>query len=195
MNHDTPADNESIGTSEVEQLRNELAAVKDELQAVKQEFHSYRDAVSKKFSGHEDELEELESRFEDDEGGGEADESDSTDDLLPIERLSKLKERESEQDGEGENPFADTTPSVDRAVVLFDHFRDWSQKAPKGRVIKSGLKKLLNTVLDERLTWKQIYRTCRKLQEWSKGRIAFKKHERHGWMLVDRGTPSSARNG
>lgn len=118
-------------------------------------------------------------------------EDGSADDLLPIERLSRLKD-----DGEAEeNPFADTTPSVDRAVVLHENFRSWSQKAPKGRVIKSGLKKLLNTALDAKLSWKQVYRSCRKLEEWSKGSITFKKTSRHGWILVMDEQSSSAGGG
>jgi hypothetical protein len=185
MNNESPTDDESIGMSEVEQLKNELAAVKEE-------FHAYRKAVSKKFSSHEDELEEIEARFEEESPVGEADESGSADDdLLPIERIARLKDDDEPED----NPFADTTPSVDRAVVLYENFRSWSDKAPKGRVIRSGLKKLLNTAMDTQLSWKQIYRACRELEEWSKGRIVFKKTSRHGWILVEGDERSSSASG
>lgn len=127
-------------------------------------------------------IDDLEEQIEEDKPRGEDDEDGSPDDgLLPIERLAQLKEDDRD---EQENPFTDTTPSVDRAVAIFQHFREWSNKAPKGRVIRDNLKDLLNTATGERLAWKQVYRACRKLEEYSKSSIEFIQHDRHGWMLV-----------
>lgn len=118
------------------------------------------------------------------ESKGESGENGSpSDGLLPIERLSRLKERERDSD-EPESPFADTTPSVDRAVAIYDHFRKWADKAPSGRVIRSGLKNLLETATGENLYWSQVGRACRALSEYSKGEIEYKKTNRHGWILV-----------
>jgi hypothetical protein len=107
--------------------------------------------------------------------------------MPPIERLA---EAENYKDA----TMGYVTESVERATVIYKHFREWSSKAPKGRVIKNNLKNLLNTATNENLSWKQVYRACRKLEEWSKGAITFKKHNKFGWMLVD-GRPSSVGNG
>lgn len=183
MTNENPTGQSSSGT-EVDQLKNQVESLKDELESVKQDFHAYRKAVSKKFSNHQDELEDLEAQFQQDNPkGSSTDDTDSDGtqtDMLPIERLSRLKNNEQEQD----NPFGDTTPSVDRAVTIFDHFRQWSEKAPKGRVITNGLKTLLETATDENLYWSQIKRACRKVEEFSKGAIQFKKTSRHGNILI-----------
>jgi chromosome segregation ATPase len=137
-------------------------------------------------------IDELEDQIEDEKSGVQADETGSQDpEMLPIERIARLKE--SDDDPE-DNPFADTTPSVDRAVTIFEHFREWSKKAPSGRVIRDNLRNLLNTATGERLAWKQVYRACRKLEEWSKGAIEFVQHDRHGWILVQE-QPSSVSTG
>lgn len=112
-----------------------------------------------------------ESERSDDDG-----EEDEAESMLPIERLAKF--------GEDHTVIGDVTASVKRATTIFTHFREWSVKTPSGRVIKENLKTLLNTALDETITWKQVYRACKKLETWSKGAIQFEKHRRHGWMLV-----------
>ena len=192
MKQENPAANESSGMTEVEQLKNELAAIKDELAAVKQEFHSYRDAVSKKFSGHEDELEELEARFEDSEGGVSNDETGSQDSkLLPIERLAQMKEQNKNHPALPKNG----RESFDRALSIFENFQDWSKKTPKGRTVTNGLKNLLEAVTGEKLAWRQVYRAMDKVQEWTNGVIEHKTTSRHGHVLVAKERPSSAGNG
>ena len=136
-------------------------------------------------------IDELEDEIEDETPTPDEPEDGSEDGLLPIERLSRLKEPGNDTE---DNPFADTTPSVDRAVTIFEHFREWSKKAPSGRVIRDNLRNLLNTATGERLAWKQVYRACRKLEEWSKGAIEFVQHDRHGWLLVEE-QPSSVSTG
>jgi TolA-binding protein len=84
------------------------------------------------------------------------------------------------------------TESVERAVTIFQHFSEWSQKAPVGRVVRSNLKTLLNTATGERLAWRQVYRACEKLEEWSKGTIRFEKHRKHGWMLIEERSSSAS---
>jgi hypothetical protein len=110
----------------------------------------------------------------------------SDDDLLPIERLLRGEDRDDWHAG-------NATESVERAKKLFRHFREWSSNTQKGRVIKTSggkrgtatLKNLLNTVLDgPEISWKQVYRACHKLEEWTKGAIQFTDHRRHGKMLV-----------
>ncbi|EMA39634.1 hypothetical protein C448_14495 [Halococcus morrhuae DSM 1307] len=96
--------------------------------------------------------------------------------LTPIERVAKL---------ETEEVSINVTPSIERAVVIFEHWREWSKKTPNGRVLKDGLKELLCTATDERLAWRQVYRAANALDELSKGDIEFTDHTRHGKMLVE----------
>ena len=128
---------------------------------------------------------------------GNDDETGSGDDLLPIERLLRGEDRDDWYAG-------NATESVERAKELFRHFREWSSNTQKGRVIKTSsgkrgtatLKTLLNTVLDEpEISWKQVYRACHKLEEWTKRTIKFTDHRRHGKMLVMSERASSAGSG
>lgn len=96
----------------------------------------------------------------------------------PIERVSEL-----DDDKHG----IDVTPSVRRAVTLYENLRDWSVKTPRGYVLKTknGLKDLLSAATEENLSWKQVYRACRALDDMAKGSIEFHRdNPRHGKMLV-----------
>ena len=104
-------------------------------------------------------------------------------DLTPIERISMM---------DAEDTGIDMTPSIERAVAIFDHWENWSEKTPKGRVLKSNLKTLLRTATGEQLAWRQAYRAAEALEELSKGRIEFVDHSRHGKMLIQ---PQPARSG
>lgn len=114
------------------------------------------------------------------------DDNGADDDLLPIERLLRGENRDDWYVG-------NATESVERAKELFRHFQNWSSTTQKGRVIKTSggkrgtatLKLLLNTALDgPKLSWKQVYRACQKLEKWTNGTIQFIDHRRHGKMLV-----------
>lgn len=196
MKEDTTADQESVGMN-VEQLTEIIEVRSDDDNVGLGDIWMFDIPLGKIINSIRRDVDNVEKEVREVRSSGDNpmdqtdDDEDEQDDLLPIERIAQLKE----DDEPDENPFADTTPSVDRAVVLFNHFRDWSNKVPKGRVIKNGLKNLLNTAMDATLSWKQVYRSCRKLEEWSKGRITFKKVDRHGWILVDSGTSSSAASG
>jgi DNA repair exonuclease SbcCD ATPase subunit len=96
--------------------------------------------------------------------------------MIPIERISVM---DTDETG------IDVTPSIERAVSIFDHWQEWSDKTPKGRVLKSDLKTLLRTATGESLAWRQVYRAAEALDELSKGRIEFFDHKRHGKMLIE----------
>lgn len=124
-------------------------------------------------------------------------ENDSDDGLLPIERLLRGDDRDDWHIG-------NATPSVERAKELYQHFTDWASTTPKGKVLKtsggtrgsSTLKNLLNAALDgPDLSWKQVYRCCHKLEEWTQGCIRFEDNGRHGKILVMEERPSSVANG
>lgn len=105
----------------------------------------------------------------------ESEDEETGRDLLPMERLIQL----------GESAVtANVTASVRRAKAIFTHFQSWASKAPSGYIVKDNLKRLLETATGESLAWKQVYRACRTLEKFTKGRIRFKKTRRHGWMVV-----------
>jgi regulator of replication initiation timing len=103
--------------------------------------------------------------------------------MAPIERVSKM---------EAEDTAIEMTPSIERAVAIFDHWEEWSEKTPKGRVLKDGLKSLLRTATGEGLAWRQVYRAAEALEELSKGQLQFVDHSDHGKMLIQ---PNPARSG
>lgn len=101
--------------------------------------------------------------------------ADESGPATPMERLIRM----------GENAVTKTlTPSDRRAKAIAEQFGRWSSRAPNGLVIKENLKTLLETATGETLAWEQVYRACRNLADLTKGAIAFKKHDRHGWILV-----------
>jgi len=95
--------------------------------------------------------------------------------MTPMERLVRLGE---------ESIMTNVTASVRRAKAIATHFGQWASRTPNGLVVKDNLKNLLETAVDERLAWKQVYRAARALEKFTKGAIRFEKHRRHGWMLV-----------
>ena len=107
--------------------------------------------------------------------GESAEASSGNDALTPMERILQFGEA---------GIMIDITASVKRAKAIAAHFGQWASKTPKGPVIKDNLKNLLQTATGEKLAWKQVYRACRALEKFTKGAIQFKKHRRHGWMLI-----------
>ena len=192
MGHNNAPVDESTGQTTVEQLKNELAEVSEELESVKTEFHNYRNAVSKKFSGHEEELDDLEARFEEDNPqGSDGKNGSQSGDLLPIERMIEFRETDEQHPALPKNG----RESFERATTIFEHFGEWSDKTPKGRVLKDSLKTLLETVTGEKLAWRQVYRAMDKVHEWTNGRISHETTSRHGHVLVASERPSSVGTG
>ena len=107
--------------------------------------------------------------------------------MLPIERLAEYGNDSDLAKVGG------VTESVSRAVEIYNHFEEWSSKAPVGRTIRSNLRTLLNTATGEKLAWRQVYRACEKLEEWSKGAIRMKRTKKHGWILIEEQSSSVTR--
>lgn len=124
----------------------------------------------------EDQLADLEDRSIPKNESTDGDTTNLRPELTPIERVARLGTEEV-----GIN----VTPSIERAVVVFEHWHEWSKKTPNGRVLKDGLKNLLCTATGDRLAWRQVYRAANALEELSKGEIEFVDHPRHGRMLVE----------
>jgi hypothetical protein len=124
----------------------------------------------------------VEERLDDVEEGGLPD-ADPTPDrqqsmaLTPIERLA---------DGNEEDVSQHVTPSIERAVTLFEHIRDWARKTPKGYTLRpaDSPKTLLEAARGESLAWQQYYRAAETLEQLTKGAVTFFDHDRHGKTIV-----------
>ena len=185
--------NQSIdGTSEVEQLKEELEAereqrksVEDELASLKEDYSNYRRAMSKKLDSLKSQLEELRA------SGSSGDEPHPSDgeNGSPSGDSGKKTTLEQIADDEQDNPVGvQVGPSVERAATIMSNWDKWSDKGRKGRNIRDGLKKLLETATGESLAWKQVYRAARKVEQLTKGKIVFTDTKRHGKVLLQ---PSS----
>jgi chromosome segregation ATPase len=76
------------------------------------------------------------------------------------------------------------TESVSRALTIAGQFERWADTVSAGRVITEDLKTLVNTALDDHLSWKQVHRACHKLEALTNGHIEFRTDQRHGRVLV-----------
>lgn len=167
--------------AEQQEVIDEQAEEIDELREEVERAEASRGHIIDDVIDVEEQLADVEAGSAGSKGGGEASETTIQDaDMTPIERLSKM---------EAEDTGIDVTPSIERAVTIFDHWDEWSDKTPKGRVLKNDLKKLLRTATGEKLAWRQAYRAAEALEELSKGQIQFINHSRHGKMLIQ---PSAA---
>lgn len=118
-----------------------------------------------------------------------------TDTLTPIERLNE---------GDREDVAQHVTPSIERALTLFENLTDWGSKAGVGYTLRpaDSPKTLLEAARDESLSWSQYYRAAEALESLSKGAVTFFKHNDHGKMIAlhedsdvhDRVTTDTARS-
>jgi chromosome segregation ATPase len=179
----------------IETLENQREAQREQNHALARENHELREQVEEQAEeieqaeesrGYiiqdivdvEEQLDDVQPGSEGGEGGVQGEETTiRRPDLTPIERLSKIEDTE--------DTAIEITPSIERAVTIFDHWEDWSQRTPKGNVLKEGLKTLLRTATEDNVNWRQSYRAAEALEELSKGRIQFMKHKRHGKMLLE----------
>ena len=157
----------------VDQLRAVIAKLHDRVESLEEE----NDRLSRELAIERGRISEIEDSTDVDSASEPQVKGEET--MLPIEQLSEYGEDSDIARVGG------VTESVERAVEIFEHFNEWSKKAPSGRVIRSNLRNLLSTALNERIAWRQVYRACEKLEEWSKGAIQFRKTRRHGWILVE----------
>lgn len=124
---------------------------------------------------------------EDNPKGSEGENASPDGDLLPIERLAKLREKDEQHPALPKNG----RESFERALSIFENYSTWSKKTPKGRTITSGLKAHLETVVGESLAWRQVYRAMDALERWTRGAISHERTSRHGHVLVASERPSS----
>jgi len=191
MSTERATGNQSTGPTEVEQLLTEVAddnplvPIVEELLDRVERVELSRDAAHRR-------IDELEEEIEDEKGGVQTDETTTRDDdLLPIERLMRLRDEDDDHPALPSNG----RESFDRATTIFENFKSWSKRTPKGRTVTDGLKKLLETATGERLAWRQVYRAMDKVEEWTNGVITHEQTSRHGHVLVMDERASSVRRG
>jgi regulator of replication initiation timing len=148
----------------------------NELQSELERAEASRGHIIEDIVDVEEQLADVETKSVESDNGNNAEASKQRTDMAPIERISVM---DTDETG------IDVTPSIERAVSIFEHWEEWSNKTPKGRVLKSNLKTLLRTATGEGLAWRQVYRAAEALDELSKGRIEFIDHSRHGKMLIE----------
>ena len=176
MTANTPADKESIGTTQVDEV---LSNVSDE-NPLKQIVIDLLDRVERvelaRDAAHS-RIDELEAQLggNNPKGSGKED-APAQDDSTPLEQIA---------DDEKDDPVGvQITSSVTRAAEVMKNWSSWSKKAPKGRTVKDNLKNLIETATGESLAWRQVYRACKKVEQLTKGKIVFSKTKRHGWILM-----------
>jgi predicted nucleic acid-binding Zn-ribbon protein len=162
---------------QLEERVEEAETEHDELRSEIERAEASRGHIIEDIVDVEKQIDDVEAGSAGSKGGDDATETTmQQSDMTPIERISKM---------DAEDTGIDMTPSIERAVSIFEHWREWSEKTPKGRVLKDGLKNLLRTATGEKLAWRQVYRAAEALEELSKGRIEFVHHNRHGKMLIE----------
>ena len=159
--------------AEIERLNERLAVVESENSRKDEEI----ERLSRDLASERARVTELENKVEavesDDAQSAESEPRD--DSLTPFEQVLRAGEA---------GVVGHLTAKDERAQSIGKHFAQWASRAPNGLVIKDNLKNLLETATGENLYWRQVYRSCRALEEATNGAIEFTKHRRYGWILV-----------
>ena len=156
-------------------LADELGGVGELMDAIRagKEFLDFRPGATR-------DIAELKKAVSFDGSNGETTDEETASDApeAPIERVQQLDDQDH-----GIN----VTPSVRRAVALYENLRAWGVKTPRGHVLKTknNLRSLLSAETEENLKWKQVYRACEALDDLAKGGVEYHENNpRHGKMLV-----------
>ncbi len=180
LNQDVEKQSERIGELEgqKDELEETVQDQKDEIEKLKED----RNTAGKVRADIKSEIHTLQESLE----GGSSDTTPPTDggttiqehNLKPIEQISRA-------DSDNLDEVIDS-PSVRRAVSLFQNIMDWGSRTPKGVVLKSSDNplSLLSADMDESLCWKQYYRAASALEGLSEGAVTFVNSDRHGKMLI-----------
>ena len=167
---------------EIADLRETVEEQQDTIDDLKDQLRAERETRGEQDAEIRGRLTEVEERVEDIEEHGSSDadptpEAAQTDSLTPIERLS---------DGDRDDVAQHVTPSIERAVTLFEHLTDWGSRTPQGHTLRpaDSPKQLLEAVTGESLAWQQYYRAAEALEQLSRGAVTFFDHRKHGRTLV-----------
>ena len=169
MIDETTTESEAELRARIEALEAENERKDDEIERLSRDLASERARVTEL----ENKVEAVESQSTESDESAESEPRD--DSLTPFEQVLRAGEA---------GVIGHLTAKDERAQSIGKHFAKWASRAPNGLVIKDNLKSLLETATGENLYWRQVYRSCRALEEATNGAIEFTKHRRYGWILV-----------
>jgi len=119
----------------------------DGIESAEIEMRQNKDDIERKQDTLEDRITALEAEL-----GIEDWESDSvvTQPSCELERLAQMPDEMREEE---------LSRSVNRAIIIWNHFEQWSKPVANGQLLPSSeIRKLLSTRLNENLEWVQVYR-------------------------------------
>lgn len=166
---------------QIDDLQERVSDLEDDLDEQDDDLDEERDTRAKddaqlrqRITAVEDNIDDLE---DDQDDATPTPEAGNPPEKTPIERLS---------DGGDEDVSEHVTSSIERALTLFEHIRDWGKKTPKGITLRpeDSPKKLLEAATGETLAWQQYYRAAEALERLSKGAVTFFDHRKHGKTVV-----------
>ena len=183
--------------SEVESLREERDTLRAELESQSDRIEIRGDTdeignlwidnlpVGRALELRRDEIDDVETRVAELETEPAPDPEDTVDDEWTLAEKALAV---------GPDEVLDSA-SEKRAITILEHFGTWSSKTPGGnRVIRTGrdkLKSFLESERDESLSWKQVYRACKKLEIMTDGHIEFV-DERSKKLVCEGALPSAS---
>ncbi|ERH03625.1 MAG: hypothetical protein J07HR59_00746 [Halorubrum sp. J07HR59] len=163
---------------QVANLTDRVNSLEDENQQLREQLDENESRMSALGTGIANANEQIEQLDEESGHDDRAPVDDSQNDTVtPIERLSE---------GDEDDVVQHVTPSVERAVTLYEHIADWGSRTPSGITLRpaDSPKTLLEAAREESLAWQQYYRTAEALESLSKGAVTFVDHKKHGKTLV-----------
>lgn len=119
----------------------------DGIESAEIEMRQNRDDLERKQDTLKDRITALEAEL-----GVEDWESDTAlvEPSCELERLSQMPDEMRDEE---------LSRSVNRAIIIWNHFEQWSQPVANGQLLPSSeIRKLLSTRLDAKLEWVQVYR-------------------------------------
>jgi uncharacterized protein YoxC len=164
-------------------LEQTVQSQQDEIDELRSELTEHQEKSGRKIAETLKDVNQLQESLEGDSNGiipapNDGQTAIQEHNLKPIEQISRADDQNLDE--------VIDSPSVRRAVSLFQNITDWGNRTSKGVVLKSSDNplSLLSADMDESLCWKQYYRAASALEGLSEGAVTFVNSERHGKMLI-----------
>lgn len=119
----------------------------DGIESAEIEMRQNRDDLERKQDTLKDRITALEAELGVEDWDGD---TSLTQPSCELERLSQMPDEMRDEE---------LSRSVNRAIIIWNHFEQWSQPVANGQLLPSSeIRKLLSTRLDAKLEWVQVYR-------------------------------------